>query len=137
MRFNALEDIDREAWLTRAICDALAIQRSDPGRPIGNILDRCLYGTAAEQWLIEHSGFTNNDEKYQDLLDEFHNRVEIKTTGCVNYVPFVLERLEENAKEPWRNVPETVMVFIGDDKTFEYELHATYDFNQKRKLIKR
>ena len=50
------------------------------GRSKEQIYDDTYRGLAAEHYLIEHQGFTNNPEHCQDVLDPDGNRIEVKVT---------------------------------------------------------
>ena len=50
------------------------------GRSKEQIYNDTYRGLAAEHYLIEYQGFTNNPEHCQDVLDPNGNRIEVKVT---------------------------------------------------------
>jgi hypothetical protein len=135
MEFNALESINREQWLQRAVDEAVLIQKKSWHRKLGEVLEKCIYGQAPEQWLIEHHGFTNNPAPYQDVLAPNGRSVEVKTTATPAWANYVIERQEDYANESWRDMAEYVMIFVGSKKLLTYSLEGVYKWEDKR-LVK-
>jgi hypothetical protein len=132
MEFNALESIDREQWLQRAVDEAMLIQKKSWQRKLGEVLEKCIYGQAPEQWLIEHHGFTNNPDPYQDVLAPSGKSVEIKTTACAAWAQYVIERQEDAKEDNWRDMAEYLMIFAGNKKLLTYSLEGIYKWEAKR-----
>jgi len=88
-----------------------------------------MYGQAAEVYLIQYHGFSDDDRIYKDVLDPNGKDVEVKVTECEEYVPFVLSRCNKAAKDKWRQYPKKLYIFIGDRQTLDYHLYGTYSYN--------
>jgi len=128
MKFNAKE-LHKEFYLSRGRREATEISSKDStrrDRTFENVLETTLYGHAAEVYLIQECGYTDDDRKYKDVIDPEGNSVEIKVTEGDYYVPHVLERAEKAKLETWRGYPDILYVFIGNKKTAEYSLHGKY-----------
>ena len=135
MKFNAKTDLDGQALYARAEAEAKLIFRKDStrrGRSLEQIIETVLYGHAAELYLIEHHNFKDDTHEYKDVIDTDGNQVEVKVTEGEYYVPHVLARCNDAAKETWRKYPEILYVFIGDKETCDYYLHGIYHYNGKQ-----
>jgi len=131
MKFNAIIDIDREKLKLRALDEARLIYAKDStrkNRSLEEILQTCMYGHAAEIYLME-CGFTDDPRPYKDLLEKDGTPIEVKVTEGKYYVPFVLARAERAAREEWRDYPNKLYVFIADRNTLDYELYGIYTWN--------
>jgi hypothetical protein len=128
IKFNAA-DLDHTYYIKRAREETKEIyskETSRKNRTFVEIFETTLYGHAPEVYLIEKCGFTDDKRKYKDVIHPDGSSVEIKVTEGDYYVPYVLERANEAAKESWRNYSETLYVFIGDKTTGDYTLHGSY-----------
>lgn len=132
MKFNAITDIDVDFLKERAFTEAALIYakpstRKD--RSLQQIRETCLYGHAAEVYLIQHCGFKDDTRDYRDVFDPNGKDVEVKVTSCENYVGDVLRRCNETAELKYRQYPKKLYVFIGDKQTLDYHLYSTYSYN--------
>lgn len=131
MKFNA-KDLDVEFLKERAKREANEILKSESktrGRSRSQVIMDCLYGQAAECYLIQHEGFIDDTEEFKDVLDKNRKPVEVKVTSKESYVKFVLDRCNEQAKQKWRNYPRQLYIFIGDRTTLDYHLYGRYCYN--------
>ena len=137
MKFNAAE-LNKEFYLNRAEVEATEIYSKDTtrhGRTFQNILETTLYGHAAEVYLIQECGYTDDDRKYKDVINTKGNSVEIKVTEGDYYVPFVLERAEKAKLQTWRGFPDILYVFLGNKKTADYSLYGKYYWNEAKYVL--
>ena len=131
MKFN-LKEIDHAMLKARAENEARQIflkESTRQNRTEEQIILTCMYGQAAEVYLIQHHGFTDDPRPYKDVFDRSRKEVEVKVTECEEYVPFVLARCNNAASERWRKYPKKLYVFIGDRHTLDYHLYGTYSYN--------
>lgn len=133
VKFDALLDLDRSAWLSKAAEEARLIAAKSSGREFGEVMEKCLYGTAAEQWLIQHRQHENDVRAYKDVIDPNGRGVEVKVTSRESYVEHVLRRANEAASEPWRHYEKRLYIFIGCPTTYKYEFHSIYDWDSTNK----
>jgi hypothetical protein len=134
MNFNA-KTLNSNALLSRARGEAEQIYAKPStrgGRTLNKIVETCLYGQAAEQYLLEIHAFKDDNRPYKDLFDHDDNSVEIKVTEGDYYVPYVLKRANESRSQPWRNFSDILYVFIGDKVSTEYSLYGIYEWNGKQ-----
>lgn len=132
MKFNA-RDLDAQALLARAREEATEIfskESTRRDRTLNTITETCLYGHSAELYLISQHGFKDDQRPYKDLYDTSGNSVEVKVTEGSYYVPYVLKRLNAAKQQTWRNFPDIAYIFIGDKKTYDYELDGIYHWNE-------
>ena len=99
------------------------------GRTLQDITATVMYGQAAEQYLIEERGFSDDPRAYKDVIDPNNQPVEVKVTEGDYYVPYVLKRANEAAHQKWREYPEWLYIFIGDKQTLDYSLYGIYQWN--------
>lgn len=133
MRFNA-KDLNSKRLIERARSEANLIYpypTRRKGRTLAQIIETCCYGQAAELYLIDEIGFSDNLDPYQDVFDKEGNRVEVKVTSKPEYVQFVLERATDAKKMAYRNHPDILYVFVGNKNTLDYNLHDIYKWNGK------
>ena len=131
MKFN-IADIDHDLLKARAQAEARQIflkESTRRNRSLEEIVATVMYGHAAEVYLIQYEGFTDDERPYKDVFDRNGKDVEVKVTECEEYVPFVLARCEEAAKDKWRKYPKKLYIFIGDRNTLDYHLYGTYSYN--------
>ena len=135
MKFNA-QDLDQNAITERSKAEALLIQSgtvaSHRNRSLEELTETCKYGHAAEQFLIEKLGFTDDKRRYKDLFDTDGNSVEVKVTTKPSNVYYVIKRLNEYRPVLWRNISDIVYVFINDRTNTEYVLEGIYRWNGKQ-----
>ena len=131
----SIDDIQhKDDWCERAINEAkqsLSEPTTARGRTLNEIYETCLYGHAAEQYLIE-TGWEDDERPYKDLLDPQLDPVEIKVTEHLGNIPYVLARCQEAKLETWRNYPDIIYIFINDRKSKEYIHEGIYFWNGKR-----
>ncbi len=137
MKFDALLDIDRRAWFYKATEEAHLIYQSARGREISEVIEKCIYGSAPEQWLIEKRGYSNDPRAYKDVVDPNGYGVEVKTTSKESYVSHVLYRANKAASEKWRQMEKRLYIFIGCPITYKYEFHSIYEWDADIKQFKK
>ena len=101
-------------------------KRANDKRTLPDIWQINAYGQAAETWLIQHCGFIDNPEPYQDVMYD-GIPVEVKVTKEHHYVRHVLERM--NAKKRWKpDNPNWLFVFTNDraQPGTEYKFLGSY-----------
>lgn len=131
MKFNAKE-LDVSFLKERARKEANFILQSKSkmrGRSPLEVMMDCLYGQAAECYLIQYHGYTDDSADYRDVKDKKKKSIEVKVTSKESYVKYVLERCDKAIKEKWRNYPTKLLIFIGDKTTLDYYLYGTYSYN--------
>lgn len=135
MKFNAKE-LDIPFLKARARKEADLILQSESktrGRTPIQVMIDCLYGQAAECYLIQHQGYTDDSDDYKDTKDKNGESTEVKVTGKESNVKYVLERCNEAMKENWRwrktARPKRLLIFIGNRTTLDYHLFGTYCYN--------
>ena len=105
---------------------------SHRNRSESEIISTCMYGQAAEQYLIEVFGFTDDPRRYKDLFNDKGESVEVKVTSELYKVKYVIERLDNYHKDVWRNISDIVYVFINDKIDTIYYLEGVYKWNGQR-----
>ena len=134
MSFNTDEIINPDEWRQRAKNEAEKIFNKEStrrGRTFEQIYEVCEYSHAAEQYLIE-TGWTDDEREYKDLFDPYFDPVEIKVTGHIGNVPFVLDRCKKDKLEEWRGYPDIVYIFINNKVDKEYHHEGVYKWNGNR-----
>ena len=129
MKFDALLDIDRQEWFKKATDEAQLIYQSARGREIGEVMEKCIYSSAPEQWLIEKRGYSNDPRAYKDVVAPNGVGVEVKTTSKETYVPHVLNRANNAAAQKWRQMEKRLYIFIGCPQTYKYEFHSIHEWD--------
>ena len=134
--FNIDDIKSKSEWRERAYAEAKLIYNKPStrkNRTIEQINEVCLYGHAAEQYLLE-TGYDDDERPYKDLIDPELDPVEIKCTEHKGNVPYVLERCVEAKLETWRKYPNIVYIFINNRKSKEYIHEGVYYWveNSKR-----
>lgn len=132
--FNA-KQLDVASLVKRAKREATEIHSKEStrrNRSLEQVIESCLYGHAAELYLIENCGFKDDDRPYKDLYNESGESVEVKVTQGTYYVPYVLHRAEEAKKMPWRKFSDILYIFIGNKETLDYELEGIYKWSTER-----
>jgi hypothetical protein len=131
MIFKA-SDLNLKFLKARAKAEAEEIYKgseaSRKGRSLMQIFESCLYGQAAEVYLIEKEGFTDNPEQYKDVFNPEGKEVEVKVTS----LPKVKAKLIECKNNKWR-ISDILYIFIGDFRTGEYSLHGIYHWDTTTK----
>lgn len=129
MKFNALIDINRRDWFSKATEEAQLIYQSARNREISEVIEKCIYGSAPEQWLIEKRGHKNDPRPYKDVIDPNGYSVEVKATSKESYVPYVLTRANDAAAQKWRQFEKKLYIFVGCPITYKYEFHSIYEWD--------
>jgi hypothetical protein len=130
MKFN-LKEIDPVVLKQRAVGEAekiFAKESTRQGRTYDQILNTCMYGQAAEVYMMTQ-GFTDNTEPYQDVIHPSGAWVEVKATEGVYYIPSVITRCVNKKKQPYTKHPDLVYIWINDKRSFEYILDGIYKWN--------
>lgn len=132
MKFNRL-NLDQEFLYKRAFVEAEKIfekPSTRKGRELDEIVQTCLYGHAAEVYLMS-LGYVDDTRPYKDLFEPDNTSVEIKVTEHIGNVPYVLNRCRDKIldKNNWSGHPLRVYVWINDKKSDEYTLNGIYDWN--------
>lgn len=131
MKFD-VRDLDQKTLYERAYSEAREIYTNahqSKGRTLKELLINSMYGLAAEVYMIEKMCYYNNSERYQDIISPSGIKIEIKVTSALNFVPYVIARLNNDKGIAYRNLPEWTFVFINDKKNYTYELEGTYRWN--------
>lgn len=131
MKFN-VRDIDHDLLKKRARAEARAIflkESTRKNRTEEEIIATVMYGHAAEVYLIQYQGFKDDERPYKDVFDPNGKDVEVKVTESEQFVPYVVGRCNNDAKDKWRKYPKKLYVFIGDRHTLDYHLYSTYSYN--------
>ena len=113
-----LTDIDQTTWKIRAMEEALLIKENKSfqmsGRSFDNLIWRCEQGQAAEIFLLEHCGYTNDSRPYQDVIDPEDNPVAVKV--CKEQ--YLESNLEDWAYDkrmnPWKEWPNILQVWSNE-----------------------
>jgi len=127
MKFSRA-NLDQKLLLSRAEKEANKILLKDKSRTYEQILKACLYGQAAEVYLLS-IGYIDDTKDYKDLFEPDNTSIEIKVTKHIGNVPYVLDRCAERIAEKWREHPTRVYVWINDTESDDYELNGIYDWN--------
>lgn len=128
MKFNRSK-LDQQLLLARATAEADKIVIKDKtGRNYQQILEACLYGQAAEVYLLS-IGYIDDTRPYKDVFEPDDTPVEIKVTQHEGNVPYILDRCAERIQEAWRTHPTRVYIWINDKESDDYELNGIYDWN--------
>ena len=136
MEFNA-KDVDTEYLLERAKKEAHEIffnHSARRGRTFEEVYQNVLYGQTPEVYLIKKHNFTDNPDRYQDIIEPSGGRVEVKTTRNIQGVSKTLMRVQKQKKgESWRNLADILYIFIGDEFSGDYTLHGIFDWHPTEK----
>ena len=132
MIFEA-NDLDLKFLKNRAKAEAEEIYHtgsaaSIKGRTLMQIFQSSLYGQAAEVYLMEKHGFTDNPKKYKDLFNPEGQEVEVKVTSRSK----IKAKLIECTENKWR-IADILYIFIGDFQTAKYSLYGIYEWNKQTK----
>lgn len=133
LTFNS-KDLNQEAWAQRARAEAVLIHKKDStgrGRSFEEVYETTKYGHAAEMYLIENFGFTDDPEMYRDVRSPSGAQVEVKVTSKKEYVRYVLRDANKAARLSWRNYPSKLLIFISPFEDTIYTFHGYYKFNGK------
>ena len=85
-------------------------------------------GLAAEHYMIEEYGYTNDDRPYKDLFAPCGTSVEVKSAAHLETLQRQLESLKE--RKGWGyDVADYVISFLRDDKS--YTCHSLWQWNGK------
>ena len=131
MKFNA-KDLDLEFLKARAFKEAEYIMRSPDkrrGRSDLRIKEDCLFGQAAECYLLQCEGFTDDSREYKDVKDRNRKPVEVKVISYPQAIGKLLERVNLSAKQRYKQYARKLYVFVGNRITADYYLYGTYSYN--------
>jgi len=132
MEFNR-HDLDQVLLCDRALEEAKGIFEHPSrarGRSLDQIFNYCVQGQSAEVYLMQYHGYTSDPHKYGDVINPADEAVEIKTTDDESGVDHVVDKCNQiKLKEPWRNYPEHLYVFIYNRGTLDYYLYNKYKWN--------
>jgi len=130
------KDLDNEALYKRAKAEAKLIfdnPNTRKGRSLEKIIETVEYGHAAEWFLIEKVGYTDNPAMYQDVIDLDDDWVEVKVTKISQYIPSVLQRLNERRRslDLWgKPAANKAMIFVNDpNENTYYKLGGYYEWD--------
>ena len=127
-RFN-INDLDQEALETKAKeeadgvwCDGKGPQVK--GRTYEKLLADCKRGNAAERYLIEKQGFTNDPRPFKDVFDPNDVSIEVKVTTS-DWVAdkYTIPKCNADRKMAWLKFSDIVYLFINPKDTEDYYLH--------------
>ena len=94
------------------------------GRTYEKLLEDCKRGDAAEHYLIEKQGFTNDDRPFKDVFDPSGASVEVKvTTSTWTADKYTIPACNEARKLAYRNFSDIVYLFINPKGTEDYSLY--------------
>ena len=128
MKFDRSK-LDQQLLLARAEDEAKKIVVTDTtGRNYQQILEACLYGQAAEVYLLS-IGYIDDTRPYKDVFEPDDTPVEIKVTQHEGNVPYILDRCAKRIQEAWRTHPTRVYIWINNKESDHYELNGIYDWN--------
>ena len=68
------------------------------GRSLEEIIETVEYGHTAEWYLIKEMGYTDNPERFQDVIDPDGHWVEIKCTKFHQNLPSKIEDLNDHRR---------------------------------------
>lgn len=128
-------NLNHEAWAQRARAEAALIYNKPStrnNRSLQEIYETTKYGHAAEQFLIEQCGYTDDPRPYKDVFNTKGQPTEVKVTEGDYYVPFVLKRANEAAANPKRNYPKNLIIFTAPRNNTIYKLYGYYEYNGKQ-----
>lgn len=140
MKFIA-SDLDQQFLKNRAKKEAEGIYYGGSpetirGRSLMQIFVTCLYGQAAEVYLLQFENFTDDERKFKDVFDTNGESVEVKVTAAEWKVRSVLKRaIRAKTVDTWRNFSDILYIFIGEENTKDasYELYGIYHWNNETK----
>jgi len=136
----SIDDIQsKKEWRERAYAEAKLIY-SKPntrrGRSLTRINEDCLYGHAAEQYLIE-TGWDDDERPYKDLFDPELDPIDVKCTEHKGNIPYVLDRCKKKKLKTWIGFPDIVYLFINNRKSKEYLHEGIYYWNENRQSFRK
>jgi len=127
MKFDVKTDIDTDTWVKESKHEAKEIFNGNGahGRSFKKVFTDTLRGKAAERFLIERCGYSNNPNRYQDLISPTGNTVEVKVTNIPGGVTKKIEKCMKAKLEGWLE-SDYLYVFLNYDKSTDYVLFDTY-----------
>lgn len=126
--FN-ISELDQEALDKKAKeeADGVWMDGNGPqvhGRTYKKLLEDCKRGDAAEHYLIEKQGFTNDDRPFKDVFDPSGASVEVKvTTSTWTADKFTIPACNKARKLTYRNFSDIVYLFINPKESDDYSLY--------------
>lgn len=136
MKFN-LKELDLQVIKSRAFDEAVKIYEKPStrkGREFHEILATCMYGQAAEVYLMTQ-GFSDDTRPFRDVIHPDGTPVEVKVTRTEHNIKYILEDCKK--KRLWKDSthPNVVYVFISNKKLYEYVLHGIYVWNGEEFIL--
>ena len=136
IEFNR-EDYRTEAFEKRVKAEAKLIHGKEStrnGRELEEVENDVRVGHFAEWFLLQHEGWQDNEETFNDVIDPDGNWIEVKVTKIPQYVPSVVQRLNERHRTliKWEKpTPDAAVIFINDHENDSphYRLHSYYVWN--------
>jgi len=147
MRNFNLTEIDYDAWHSRSIEEANLTRTNKSfkeskqftnGMWIKRTYDHLVWqtkrGQAAEQFLMTHCGYSDDDGKCRDVRNPLGESVEVKVIGDMNYLESNLIKWGELVKLAWTGWPTILEVWHSPSKTQgvynpEYKYVGRYHWN--------
>tara|TARA_B100001059_G_scaffold83529_1_gene81627 strand:+ start:6976 stop:7431 length:456 start_codon:yes stop_codon:yes gene_type:complete len=99
------------------------------GRSLEKIIETVEYGHKAEWFLIQKMGYTDNPAKFHDVIDPDGNWVEIKCTKIQQYIPRVIENLNDHRRnlDLWgKPAADKAVIFVNDPNENTYYKFGGY-----------
>ena len=82
-------------------------------------------GLAAEHYMMDTYGYTNDNRKYKDLFSPCGKSVEIKTATSEERILKVISQLTE--RKSWANISNYVIAFLRQGN--DYVCHSLWEWN--------
>ena len=130
MRDFTLTEIDYDDWHNRSIEEANLTRTNKSfreskeyiaGKWVKRTYDHLVWqtkrGQAAEQFLMTHCGYSDDDRKYRDVCNPLGEPVEVKVIGDMNYLESSLIKWGELVKLAWTGWPTILEVWHSPSKT--------------------
>ncbi len=127
---NPIELHDRATNEAKKIATNTSFKMS--GRTYEDLIRQTRKGHAAELYLIDILGWTDDERDYKDVIDPDGLPVEIKVTSKEENIPFMLERFTDiKLNQEWMDWPDHLIIFINPDDSNEYSYHGRYEWKKK------
>jgi hypothetical protein len=103
----------------------LFLNKPKDKRSKDQIYNDTFNGLAAEHYMMDTYGYTNDNRKYKDLFSPCRTSVEIKTATSEKRILKVISDLTE--RKSWANISNYVIAFLrhGND----YVCHSLWEWN--------
>jgi len=123
----SLADIDLD-WLEKHTALEYVNFLPDPYRSDTRVYNDTYNGLAAEHYMVEEYGYTNDDRKYKDLFAPCGTSVEIKSGSSEETIQKHIETLTERKSwGPKYDISDYVICFLRDNKT--YTCHSLWQWD--------